>query len=81
MIARVRLFAAARQLAGADQITVELAEGATVADLRRALTERYPTLAPLLPQTLFAIDTEYVGDTAVVAPEAEIACIPPVSGG
>jgi molybdopterin converting factor subunit 1 len=81
MIVRVRLFAAARQLAGADQVTVELANGATVGDLRRALTDQYPTLARLLPQTLFAIDTEYVADAAVVAPEAEIACIPPVSGG
>lgn len=81
MIARVRLFAAARHLARSEQVEVELAEGATVADLRRALAASHPALAPLLPQSLFAIDTEYVRDTTVIPPAAEIACIPPVSGG
>lgn len=81
MIARVRLFAAARQLVGAEQVEIELAERATVADLRRALASKYPAVSGLLPQSLFAIDAEYVRDDTIVAPTAEIAVIPPVSGG
>ncbi|MBX3411981.1 MAG: MoaD/ThiS family protein [Pirellulales bacterium] len=81
MIVRVRMFAAARQLVGAEQVEVELTEGATVADLRQALGENYPAVASLLPQSLFAIDAEYVRDDTIVAPTAEIVVIPPVSGG
>ena len=53
----------------------------TVRQLRQALAERYPTLAPLLPQVLFALDTEYATDDSHLTPDMEIACIPPVSGG
>ena len=81
MIVRVRLFAAARQLVGAERVELELADGATVADLRRAMSAQFTAAAGLLPQSLFAIDTEYAHDDTVVAPTAEIAVIPPVSGG
>jgi len=81
MIVRVRLFAAARQLVGAEQVEIDLSDGATVADLRRVLSARYPVVSALLPQSLFAIDAEYVRDDTIVAPTAEIAVIPPVSGG
>ncbi|MCH7752929.1 MAG: MoaD/ThiS family protein, partial [Planctomycetes bacterium] len=49
--------------------------------LRRRMGEQFPTLAPLLPHAMFAVDTEYVSDDAPVPENAEIACIPPVSGG
>ena len=44
---RVRLFARARDLAGADHVAVELPAGATVADLRARLVAQYPRLAEL----------------------------------
>jgi len=77
----VKLFAAARQLAGADQLAVELPEGSTVSDLRYRLAMEHPDLAPLLPHVLFAIGSEYVGDSKPLADALELACIPPVSGG
>ena len=77
----VKLFAVARQVAGVEQLTLELPTGATVADLRQALAETSPELAPLLPSMAVAIDAEYVDDAAPVRADAEIACIPPVSGG
>jgi molybdopterin converting factor small subunit len=77
----VKLFAAARQLAGADQLTVDLPEGSTVSDLRYRLAMEHPDLAPLLPHVLFAIGSEYVGDSKPLADALELACIPPVSGG
>ena len=81
MNCEVRLFAVARQLAGADKVTVTLAEGATVADLRAALARAVPELAPLVAHMLFAVGNDYVSDESGLAPGAEVACIPPVSGG
>ena len=77
----VKLFAAARELAGADSVAVTLAEGATLGDLRRELQALYPALAPLLPHVMFALDSEYAGDETPLREQTEIACIPPVSGG
>ena len=77
----VRLFALARQLADNDTIAVDLPAGAVVADLRHVLAEQYPDLADLLPHAMFAINTQYANDDSPPAADAEIACIPPVSGG
>ncbi len=81
MNVQIRLFAVARELAGVDTIEVSLGEPYTVAELRRALAARAPALAGVLPQVLFAIGSQYVGDGTVVTADAEVACIPPVSGG
>lgn len=77
----VRLFAGAKQRVGVERVTVQLSTGATVADLRGALVQAHPALADLLPRALFAIDCEYVADQRSLTGVAEIACIPPVSGG
>ena len=81
MLIRVKLFAAARDLAGGELIEIELPADATVAGLRQALMERLPPARELLARSMFAIDCDYVGEQAAVRPSAEIACIPPVSGG
>ncbi|MBX9581306.1 MAG: molybdopterin converting factor subunit 1 [Gemmataceae bacterium] len=77
----VRLFARGRELAGADAVPVELPAGATVADLRRALAERYPALAGLLAASAVAVNHDFAEDADVIAPADELAVIPPVSGG
>lgn len=81
MRATVKLFAAARDLAGGDQLAVELPTGATVGELRERLRQECPSLGPLLAHAMFAVDAAYVTDDSPVSPNAEIACIPPVSGG
>ena len=77
----VKLFARARELAGAPNIDVELPEGGTVAQLRSALLETSPALRPLAASLLVAIGSEYAAESAVIPPGAEVACFPPVSGG
>lgn len=77
----VRLFARAKDLAGADRIALELPADAKVADLRAALGERVPALRPLLPTLLVAINNDFANDQQQVPATAEIACFPPVSGG
>ena len=77
----VRLFALARQLVGSPQVDVFLPEGATVRDLKRALVEAHPALTSLLPTMMFSVNTEYAADVLPIPPGAEVAAIPPVSGG
>lgn len=81
MIIHVKLFARARDLAGADQVTLELPATGRVADVRRALTARFPQLSPLAPSLLVAVGNAYASDDVVLDPQAEVACFPPVSGG
>ena len=81
MKATVRVFALARQLAGQESLAVDLPPGATVADLRRAIAEQYPALADLVAHALFAVNADYASDATPIPAGADLACIPPVSGG
>ena len=77
----VRLFARARDLAGAEAVAVEVREGANVAELRRRLSSGYPKLAGLLERSALAVNDELADEAATIPPGAEIALLPPVSGG
>jgi molybdenum cofactor biosynthesis protein MoaC/molybdopterin converting factor subunit 1 len=78
----VRLFAILREEAGRDSLRIELPEGATVRDALDVLA-REPGLDEMLPRlpVRAALNREYVPDDAPLAPDDEIALIPPVSGG
>jgi molybdopterin converting factor subunit 1 len=79
---RVKLFAVARQLAGGDQVEVELpGEAARVADLRAALIAACPQLGDVARHLMIAVDTEYASDSTLINTNSEVAVIPPVSGG
>jgi molybdopterin converting factor small subunit len=78
---RVKLFAVAKQAAGRDAVDLDLPEGATVGDLRRRLGVDVPGLSGLVARMTFAIGTDYADDAAIIPPDADVACIPPVSGG
>jgi molybdopterin converting factor small subunit len=78
----ILLFALAKQKAGQPTLTLTLPDPATVADLKIALAEACPALAPLLSTLRIAINSEYAFDDAQTIPaNAELAAIPPVSGG
>lgn len=81
MIVRVRLFAAPRELIGQPELTLELPERSTIADLRVALAGEYPALAGVLPHCRFAVENDFAAESAGLTPGGEVACIPPVSGG
>jgi molybdopterin synthase catalytic subunit/molybdopterin synthase sulfur carrier subunit len=81
MMVTVRLFARAKDLAGAEAVQVALPESATVADLRRQLTVQCPTLAALLTRSAIAVDDEFASDPTVLREQATVALLPPVSGG
>jgi molybdopterin converting factor subunit 1 len=77
----VRLFAVAKERAGCTEIEVELSLPTTVADLRVALAWQHPALAELAPRVMIAVNAEYAADTTLILPGANVALIPPVSGG
>jgi len=81
MRVRVLAFATAAQALGAASRTEELAEGATVADLTRALAAAMPGLATLLPRLAVAVDGDLARPDRVLADGCEVALLPPVSGG
>ena len=77
----VKLFARARDLAGAYMVSVEVPDQATVGDLRRQLALAYPALKTLLERSALAVHDEFAGDSTVLPANAEVALLPPVSGG
>ncbi len=81
MILKVLLFARARDLGGRDHVFVDLPEEAIVADLRRRLVALHPKLAGLEEKCAVAVDGEFAADNRLLSEAAEIALLPPVSGG
>ena len=77
----VKLFAHARDVAGAETVSVDVPDSAKVADLRTALALKFPELKPLVPNLLVAVGNEYADDETSLDASKEIACFPPVSGG
>lgn len=78
---RVLLFATLRDRAGAKELTLQLAEGATVRSLKDVLQSSYPSLRPALGSVLVSINREYAGDEDPIPLDSEVALFPPVSGG
>jgi molybdopterin synthase catalytic subunit len=78
---RVRLFARLRELAGGREVPLELPAGSVVEDAWRALVAERPAVAPMRPHTRFAVNGRYVAADTPLPDDAELACIPPVSGG
>jgi molybdopterin synthase catalytic subunit len=81
MHVRVRLFARARDLAAADTVFLDLPAGATAGDLRRRLAEVTPALGGLLERSALAVNDEFADDSLTLPVDAEVALLPPVSGG
>ena len=76
----VLYFAGARDAAGTARETLPAAP-ATVGALRRALAEAHPALAPILARSRVAVDQDFAPDDAPLRDGAEVAIVPPVSGG
>ena len=81
MTLTVRLFARARDLAGANSLRIEIHEGATVGDLRRQLAGTHPKLSGLLSRSSIAVRDEFADDSLPLPAGVEVAVLPPVSGG
>ncbi len=75
------MFAALKEMMGEACVELDLPPGTTVAQMKHTLAERYPSVREVLARTQVALNQEFAAPEAVVPEGAELACIPPVSGG
>jgi molybdopterin converting factor subunit 1 len=76
----VLYFAVAREASGMESESLD-AWPATVGEFRGELAARHPALARVLPRCRLAVNQEFAQDGDPVPDGAEVAVIPPVSGG
>ena len=77
----VLLFAQARDRAGRGHVALELPDGSRVADALAAMRREHPALDPLWPHLAVAVDGRLAAGDGPLRDGAEIALLPPVSGG
>jgi len=81
MTVRSLFFAFYRDLAGADELLVQLPAQATVRDLVRELRGAAAGLAALPETPVVAVNMTYAPLSTPLADGDEVAFIPPVAGG
>jgi molybdopterin synthase catalytic subunit len=74
-------FGIVRERLGMREENVELAHGATVEDLLTELSARHREFGEGAGALRVAVDEEYVETSRTLSEDAEVAIIPPVSGG
>ena len=74
-------FAMARERAGASALALELPAGSRVSDALDALVAAHPALAPLRPHLATAVNGTLARAGETLPDGAELALLPPVSGG
>ncbi len=77
----VLYFAQARERAGRSSAPLELPEGSRVGDALAAIRRGSPALEPLWPHLAVAVDGVLARSDAALRDGAELALLPPVSGG
>lgn len=81
MIFKIQLFATLKASTGLSSVELELTDSATVADMVNGLTERFPSISPLLTTSLVAVNHEFAAADQLLFAGDEIALFPAVSGG
>jgi molybdopterin synthase catalytic subunit len=81
MRVRVLFFGQLKDIVGVSQDDAELSEGARVEDLFECYGRRFPKLAEFRPSIAASVNQEYAAWRATLAPDDEVAFLPPVSGG
>lgn len=81
MQVRVLFFGMLKDLAGRGDESVNLPEGATVADLLEHCERHIPRLHDYLPSLAISLNQEYAGGEARLHGNDEVGLLPPVSGG
>ncbi len=81
MQVKVLLFAGARDAFGCSAVLTRIPLEWTPADLIRHLEDAYPTAIPFLKTCRVAVNQDFADLDEVIPEGAEVALIPPVSGG
>jgi molybdopterin synthase catalytic subunit/molybdopterin converting factor small subunit len=78
---RLLAFATAADALGTGETDLELPDGSRISDLRSLLDRDHPGLVPLWPRLAVAVDGRIVPPDTPLEDGAEVALLPPVSGG
>jgi molybdopterin converting factor subunit 1 len=81
MTLKIILFASLAQDLGTGQITLEVAENATVGDVLAELSALHPQVAALGGHLAVAVNHRYADVGQRLSAHDEVALIPPISGG
>jgi len=81
MRVRILFFGMLKDLVGQAGETIEVAEGASVADVLRHYESQIPRLKDALSSLALAVNQQYAGPDTKLKTDDEIALLPPVSGG
>ena len=81
MQVRILFFGMLKDLAGLSAESLEVRDGAVLADVLAHYEKRVPELRELLPSVAMSINREYAKPEAPLHAGDEIAFLPPVSGG
>jgi molybdopterin synthase catalytic subunit len=76
-----KLFGAAREAAGAKELSLTLPDGATAREVWGLLLDQHPAIAPFAERLAVSVNFEIRSLDAEVHDGDEIAFLPPVSGG
>ena len=77
----VQFFSQLKEIAGASEISLDLPDGASVAELLGRLYRDYPKLAQWDRNLLVGIGLDFVERDQRILPNDQIAIMPPVQGG
>ena len=77
----VRLFARLRDIAGAAELSRDVAAGATIGDVWQQLAREFPELGRYERSISSAINADYARMDQAIGEGDEVAFLPPVSGG
>lgn len=81
MRVNVQFFAQLRELAGCRAWTCDVPEGATVDAVWRAAAEAHPGIGVMEASISCAVNAEFAARSTIVHAGADVAFLPPVSGG
>lgn len=81
MTVRTLFFASYRDLAGADELELEVVPGSSVRELVALLRARGGSWSRLPEEPVVAVNMEYASLSTPLGEGDEVAFIPPVSGG
>lgn len=81
MRVRVLFFGILKDLVGRASDSLELREGATVAEVLEHYESRIPKIRAVLPSIALSVNQQYSGPGVILGNDDEVALLPPVSGG
>lgn len=78
---RVLAFASAATAVGSNEFEIDLPDGSSLETLQKKLLGDFPALTPIWDRLAVAVDGDLVSSDQPLAEGAEVALLPPVSGG